>query len=298
MKQRNIGFLLSAIAVSGLCIGVYGQEAQPVKGKHALWRISSGRNSVYLLGSIHLLKKENYPLPEVIERAFEESETAVFEVDLGEMAKPEKQRMIISKAFLREGKSLEERLSRKTYDKLVKKAGEIGVSVLAFDRLKPWYIAIALSMERMMGLGFMPEYGVDRHYYGKAVKAGKKVVGLETSEYQLDLFNKLSDENQDKLLSQVIDDLEVVEKELKVMVKAWTDGDLKTLDETMLKSFKEYPEIYEAFLTTRNRNWMTEIEKFLAGTAKHFIVVGAAHMVGKDSLIDMLEKKGYTVEQL
>jgi len=298
MKTQKIKMLLSGLFMLSLCLVADAQEKSAARTKHPLWRVSSKENSVYLLGSVHLLKEGNYPLADVIEAAFKESEIAVFEVDLGDMVKPEKQMVILQKAFLPPDQTLQGQLSKETYERLKEAAAAMQLNVAMLARFRPWYVAVAVSMEKLRRLGFLPENGVDRHYYNKAVKAGKKVVGLETIEDQLDMFAKLTEKNQEEFLGQVLDDMDMVEDQLSEIVKAWSTGDAKGIEKTLLKSFKDHPDIYEVVLTSRNKKWLVKVEQFLKGKKKHFVVVGTAHVAGKDSLVELLEKKGYKVEQL
>lgn len=298
MRLRKIGILLSALFALSLCPVADAQEKQAEQTRHPLWRVSSKENSIYLLGSVHLLKKGNYPLADVIDKAFEESEATAFEIDLADMVKPEKQMVILQKAFLPPDQTLEGQLTKETYARLKKTAGAMQLNVAMLTRFQPWYVAVAVSMEKLRRLGFLPENGVDRHYYNRAVKAGKQVVGLETVEDQLDMFAKLTEKNQDDFLRQVLDDMDIVEKQVAEIIKAWSTGDAEGVEKTLLRSFKDHPEIKEIVLTNRNKKWLVKVEQFLKEKKKYFVVVGTAHVVGKDSLVDMLQKKGYTVEQL
>lgn len=298
MKSCKVKILFSAVAALGLCLGANAQEKQAAKDKHPLWRVTSKQNSIYLLGSIHLLKEESYPLPAVIDKAFEECEVVGFEVDLAEMVSAAKQRLIMEKALLPAGQTLEGLLTKETYARLKTKAAEMRLSIAVLGRFRPWYVAVAISMEKLRRLGFSQENGVDMHYYNRALKAGKMTTGLETVEDQVAMFGKLTKDNQDEFLRQVLDDMDVIEKELSKIIKAWSAGDTKGINDTLLKSFKDHPKIREIVLTDRNRKWLVKIEQFLKGEKKHFIVVGTAHVVGKDSLVELLTKKGYTVEQL
>lgn len=294
--QRKI-FLPILLSVLGLCLAGRAQD-EAGKDKHLLWKVSSKRNSIYVLGSIHLLKKENYPLPEAMDKAFDESEVAAFEVDIAEMEKPESAQQMLLMALMPAGKLLRDEIDGKTYARLRKRAGEMGMDIAALNRFKPWYIALAISMAKLQQLGFMPGYGVDRRYHGMAVKAKKKVVGLETSAHVLGALDELTKDEPDEFLNQVLDDLDIIEEQLAEIVKAWFTGNTKGMEDTVLKSFKDHPDVYEALITKRNKRWLVKIEEFLKGDKRHFVVVGAAHVVGEGGLIDLLRKKGYDIRQL
>jgi uncharacterized protein YbaP (TraB family) len=298
MELRRIRVAAAAICLFGICTVLNAQDRPVAAKKHLLWRVSSKQNSIYLLGSIHLLKEENYPLPDVIDKAFEGSATAVFEVDIAEMQRPENAQRMLLKALLPAGKTLEAELGKETYARLKGKAAGMGLELGALGQFRPWYVGILISMVKLQQLGFAQGYGVDRHYHAGAVKAKKEVVGLETGEYAIDVLAELAGEKPDEFMNQVLDDLDIIEKQMAEIVKAWFAGDTKSIEDTILKSFKDHPGIYKALVIERNRKWLPKIEQFLKGQKKHFVCVGTAHVVGKDSLLDLLRKKGYTVEQL
>lgn len=148
-----------------------------------------------------------------------------------------------------------------------------------------------------MRLGFDSAQGVDRHFFYKARQAGKPVIGLETMEYQIDLFDKLSEKDQEAIVHQTLLDLDILDQEMSSIVAAWENGDVKGLDDVLLKSFREYPTIYRKFVVERNHAWMKKVTPFFTKSDDYMIIVGAAHMVGEKGLVELLKKKGYSVQQ-
>ena len=266
--------------------------------RHTLWKVKGKKNPVYLLGSLHLLKQKDYPLGSAIEDAFRKSDVVVFEVDMNRINDAEVQQITLRKAILPGGQTLESKLSAKTYDLLKKECLENGLNAAVLSKVKPWFAAVTLSMRKLMQLGFSPDYGVDRHYFRKARKAGKKTSNLETIEYQIGLFDSFSYDEQDKLLAQTVVEMNTIEKDMDDIVAAWKTGDIKTLEKKLLKSFKEYPVIHRKFLTNRNKKWIGKIEEFLKTPESVMIIVGTGHLVGKESVISLLKKKGYDVKQM
>jgi uncharacterized protein YbaP (TraB family) len=166
-----------------------------------------------------------------------------------------------------------------------------------FERFKPWFCALTLGVMEIQRLGFDPAYGIDTHFHNKAKSDGKEIMGLESPEYQIDLFATMDDKDQEALLRQTLEELEVVGAMATEMVEAWKNGDVNKLDAIMKLSFKDYPDMYDRFVVTRNRNWVSIIDA-LAGQNKNvLVVVGAAHLVGKDSVLNLLKAKGYKIEQ-
>ena len=272
--------------------------AQGRTGKSCLFKVTSASSTVYLLGSIHFMREANYPLKETIERAFAASSNAVFEVNMAEMDSPDTQALMLSKSVFTDGNTLEKSLNRATYRSLGEKTGEFGLDVQMLDNFKPWSVAMTLIGLKLNQLGFDPAKGIDRYFYAKALATGKRTFGLETMRYQIGLFDGLSPREQETLVQQTLNDFDTMESEMGEMLLSWTHGDVGNLENMLLKSFVDYPTLYEKFLVRRNRNWVSQIEVFLGRKTDWFVVIGAGHLLGQDGLVNLLRRKGYAVEQL
>lgn len=294
--QRAVLFALVAVVV--IVQTATAEDAKRGIPRNPIWRIQTENNRVYLLGSIHLLKKEDYPLPDVLERAFEDSGKLVVEVNLNEIEDPTTQQVILSKGLNPEKRSLRQILSSETYELARKQAQAMGLEIGEFDLFKPWLLALTLTTLEMQRLGFDPRYGIDKYFFDKAKKANKEVLNLETAEYQIDRFNGMSAKMQETFLLQTLKEIGTIGKEFAEIVEAWKAGDTKALEATLLESFREFPGAYQQLVLERNSNWLPQIESFLKQTENYVIVVGAGHLVGKDGLIALLKTKGYSVEQL
>ena len=287
-------FLIPAILVNS----ALAQQPEDQAKKNFLWSVKSGTNTVYLLGSLHVLGKDSYPLGDAYEKAFEDSDIVVFEVDPGELEKPETVQMVLQKAALEKGKTLKETISPETYELASKELKELGVDINMFTLTKPWFLAVTATILKLSKMGFEPEYGVDRYFYGKAKKGGKEVKGLETAEYQIDLIASLGQESQDEVLLHTLKDLDVIEVELGSLVSSWQSGNAGEFQELILRSYGSYPNVYQKLIVDRNNNWLSEIEGYLRGDQNYLVVVGAGHLVGNEGLVKLLTDKGYTVEQM
>lgn len=270
----------------------------PLGEKSFVWRVKSDTNTVYILGSLHLLNKDSYPLGEAYEGAYEDSDVVVFEVDPGELDTPETIKMVLSKAALEKGKTLRGTVSPETYELAKDELKELGVDINMFSLTKPWFLAVTATILKLSKMGFNPEYGVDQYFYKKAQGSGKEVRGLETAEFQIDLIASLGEEHQDEVLVHTLKDLDVIEKELSSLIDSWNRGDEDGFQELILRSYGEYPRVYERLIVNRNKNWLKEIEGYLGGDKNYLVVVGAGHLVGQEGLIKLLSNKGYTVEQM
>ena len=263
-----------------------------------LWRVTSGKSSVFLLGSIHVLKDNSTQLNPSIEKAFNDSLVLVFEVDPKDMTDTKAQQMVLAKGMLPEGQSLDKIIKKETYQLARARAKDLGLDITTFNRFKPWLFVMRLAMAKMQRLGFSSQNGIDTYFYSKAAQSGKQIQGLETLEQQMAVLDTMSKMNQDDLVRQAIRDLDVMEEELDSIIEAWTTGDLKALEDIILKSFKEFPLVYKALITRRNMEWAIKIGTFLRQKDNHMVIVGAAHLAGKEGVVELLRKEGFEVEQL
>lgn len=283
-----------AIAIALVLAGVPAHA----QGKHFLWQVEAPGGAVaYLLGSLHVLAEDSYPLPKAIENAFAESRTLVEEVDIDEMGDPMAMMSALTKAMLTNGETLDKIIAPSTYAEVKKRAEVLGLPMAALDRMKPWLVAVTLMAPTLQSAGFKPEFGVDRHFFDRAKQRGLKRQALETVAYQLDRFDSMPLPVQEALLRATIEDLDTQVSDVKQMVRAWAAGDLAAVEKLTLTSFKDSPELYKRLLVERNGNWVPHVEKCLAERAACFIVVGAAHLVGPDGLPALLAKKGLKVTQ-
>src|SRR5262249_2449578 len=143
-----------------------------------------------------------------------------------------------------------------------------------------------------------PNYGVDRYLAERASKSGKPISGLETFESQMSIFDGLSAREQESMLRETLEEMDQLQKSAERIVQAWLTGDTASLEESLLSGMRAYPDLYQRLLVARNRRWLPQIEALIKQGGNALIVVGAAHLVGKDGLIELLRQQGYTVEQL
>lgn len=259
--------------------------------KHCLWRLQGKTNTVHILGSVHVLRATDYPLPEPMNTAFAESDVLVLEIDIADSANPEN----LKGMLLPKGKTLKDVLSKKTYRMLNKRCREAGLPIANFAKFKPFLALEALMMGELVKLGYNPMQGLDMHFYQKARKAKMRVAALETVAFQISMMDKLG---SDSVLRQGLRELDVLEAEMSRMIDAWKAGDLEVLAELIGEMSKGDSSIHEALFLKRNRDWIGKIKPMLESVEDHIIIVGAGHLVGEGSVIDLLEKAGYSLQRL
>ena len=300
-KLNKAVFALVAIVFTLGCgpTPVEAQESPSAQeaSRSCLWEVSSEKATLFLLGTVHLLKPGTHTVSPAAEAAFQQAQTILLEVDLDEAESPATGQLFSRKALLH-GETLEDKVSSETLALAVEKTEAMG---LPFDRLrsfKPWFLSLTLTLIKLQTLGFDPKHGIDRYFFDKAKQADKEIRALETVEYQLDRFAGLPDRIQEQLLLQTLQELDDLEEEMEQMVEAWSRGEVEVLEELTQESFKEFPGLYQRLIVERNKNWLLKIEPILNRPGTTMVVVGALHLVGSESVVELLEKQGYTVKQL
>jgi uncharacterized protein len=295
MLRRKNRFLAAMLELGFLLAGLTGElRAQE---KSFLWRVNSDQNRLYILGSIHLLKKETYPLKKSIEDAFEQTKKLVLEIDLGSANQQKIQQLMLQKSISTDGTMLHQSVSNETYQAVAKRAKELGIDIRVLSPFKPWVIAMTMAAIKLQQLGFDPSLGVDRHLAERAKQTDKPTAGLETAEFQLDLFDRFSAKEQELLLRQSMDEMDHIERNVTAIVQAWKSGDVGAVERHLLVGMRDYPEIHRKVIDDRNQRWLPQIENLLSRGENALIVVGAAHLVGKNGIIELLKDRGYRVEQ-
>ena len=267
--------------------------------RHSLWKVEGGTNVVYLLGSFHLLKAEDYPLAPPMEAAFSNSTVVAFETDLEEMDKPETALKMMSQCALPAGQTLKEQLSPGLYEELSRHATQAGIPMMALDHLRPALAVMMIEVSALLKLGVNPEYGVDKYFFSRARKDGKTVVPLETMDFQIGLLTDFSKEEGELLVKTSLADIDNTKKDYDEMVAAWRIGDSAAMAKLLNQATQESPVIYKRLLSDRNRSWVPRVEELLRGNRKAIVIVGAGHLVGADGVVELLRKnKNLKVTQL
>ncbi len=284
-------------AVVIACVLLVATPLSGQKGKSFLWKVEGAGGSAYLLGSLHVLTQDSYPLNATIDKAFADSKVLVEEIDISETSDPAQMMAALMKAMLTGGQTLDQLIAPATYAEVTKRAEKAGMPMMAINRMKPWLVAITLMAPTLQAAGFKPELGVDQHFFDRAIGMGMKHQALETLQYQLDRFDELPPKLQEELLKTTLEDLDTEVSNVKEMAQAWSFGDVAAIEKMTLKALQESPELYKRLLIERNNNWVPQVEQCVKDHAGCFIVVGAAHLVGPDGLPTLLAKKGYKVTQ-
>lgn len=278
---------------------VLSAREESADGKHFLWQVDSPTTRIYLMGSIHLLRPDVYPLAPVIEEAFVASDVLVLEADPFAAPQEELQQTIMAYATYPDGQTLQSQLSEQEYFELQSILLEAGIPSKRVQQYQPWYVTTMVDQALSNRLGLRPEYGIDYYFRSKAKQ--KEVKELESVEAQLQLFASFSDQEQLLMMLWAAEDLEHAAEEFEEFLTIWQRGDIQAMEAELEQEFQEEPRfqpIWNAFVEKRNLAMADRIVTFLKTKKRHFIVVGAGHLIGPKGLLVLLRKRGFAVQQL
>jgi len=289
-RSRLIGLLVCCLALAQLSRG----GDSPV---HALWELHGKRNTVYLLGSIHVLRATDYPLPKAISDAYANSKSLVMEINLGEIDLGDVQQEMLASALLPEGKTLAAVMGKERYARALALSAPLGINLADFGQFAPWFVAEAVSQLQLTQQGFQPESGVEMHFLGLAQADGKSLAGLETAHDQIALFEAMPMETQVEYLLSSLGEARDLPREVNDMVLAWQHGDTAWFAGELSHEFGQNSPLYQSVLVARNRKWVPKIEALLNDDKNYLVIVGTGHLVGQGSVIDLLKQDGIAASQ-
>jgi uncharacterized protein YbaP (TraB family) len=296
IAPRTVRLRALLIFLALLCVAALHIEAAPTS---FLWKATGPRGgSIYLAGSIHLMAREYYPLAPAFDEAFAQSDLLVEELDMAEMLAPTAQVQMLTRGMMPAGQKLESVSAPETMEAVRAKVTDRGLPIEPLQLFKPWALALTLQGLEWQKAGFDPELGLDRHFYDLATQKQMAVQGLETLEFQIAQFDSMAMPLQDRMLAQTLKEMDTTKASVEELARAWKAGDAPAIERVVLRDLKTEPQMYQRLLVDRNRTWLPKIEALFLRPRPAFVVVGAAHLVGRDGLLSMLRARGYTVRQL
>jgi uncharacterized protein YbaP (TraB family) len=282
-----------ARGLAGLLLLAFGAQTALARGESSVWSMKGARNTVYLAGSVHALPKGHAEFPEQLERAYQAADVIVLEVDLDDMNPLDAVKFITSNGTLPAEQSLKDVVGPKPYERIVALATSLEVPEVVIAKLEPWAAALILTQFALNKTGFDANLGIDMQITERARTDGKPVEGLETVIDQLSVFDNRSFEEQTRFLLDSTDDAPKLNEDLQKLISAWRAGNLRALEKEFLKEREKSPELYDALLGARNRQWLPKIEALLDEDRDYLVVVGALHFVGREGLLALLRSDGH-----
>jgi uncharacterized protein YbaP (TraB family) len=263
-----------------------------------VWVLHGDHNTVYLAGSVHLLKASDSSLPPAFERAYAGSRAVVMELDLGKIDPMQAAGWMAEHGTLPQGSNLRQTIGEERYRRVSAEATRLGVPMQMADQFAPWVLGLQLMELQYAQLGFESQSGVEQQLEQRAQTDGKPTSGLETLTEQLGIFETLSPEQQAKFLDLVVSEMRDVGADTQAVVTAWRAGDSAKLAMLLSDEYKSFPALYRTLVSDRNKRWIPQIERLLKEKDNYFVVVGALHLVGEGGLLELMRRDGFKAEQL
>lgn len=258
-----------------------------------LWSVESadGPGTVLLLGSVHMLRAEDQPLPEGVHAAYRQADRVVLELDPRELEPAAMRAALERVGILSPGRAVADVLSAEEWRHAEALAAEAGLELGVVAALEPWFAAVALHAGALTRAGYDPALGVDYQVADWARRDERPVSGLETIDEQLLLFKELDPDTQRRMLLKTIDELAAAGSDTEDLVARWRAGDITALEERLGTDFHGLEALYERIVTGRNRAWLPGIEALLKQEGTSLVVVGALHLVGPEGLPSLLAER-------
>jgi uncharacterized protein YbaP (TraB family) len=295
MKKIIFGFVL-LIGLLTACENSDANSEDLKPSKATIWEISKNENSIYLAGSMHLLRSQDYPMPAAFDYAYKKSSVLVLETDVDRMDDEDIKEYQKEKLILPEGQTLKTVLDEDVYNRLERIIGYDNSE--AFSQYKPSVIVSALEQAAYEYFLFTKK-GADFYYLDKAKQDGKSVGFLEDMKVQIDLLSNMVDGIENEYVSAFINGYPyTVGYSAITLVSEWKEGSATVMEASLNAEKTQWPTVYEIVILNRNTAWMPEIEKYLTTEPIEFIIVGMAHVYGPDGLLYQLRSKGYAIKQL
>jgi len=263
-----------------------------------IWVAEGDNNRVYLMGSIHMLREQDHPLPGIVDTVYDDAEKLVMEIDMDDIDPLAALQFLMQEGVLQGDTTLKDFMGASLYAEAKASAAEIDIPIEMLEKSEPWLAAMTVQEMIMMRIGFKAEFGIEMYLMAKASADGKPITGLETIEQQLGFLDGLSPDTQSRWLLQSIVEGRRMEMLTDEMVAAWRGGDVQFLERELLVEMDTYPELHDALLADRNKSWITPIMNMLDDRDDYLVIVGAAHLVGDDGVPDLLSKQGVRIKQL
>ncbi|WP_394179901.1 TraB/GumN family protein [Marinomonas posidonica] len=264
----------------------------------SVWKVSNETNSLYLGGTIHILSASDYPLPLAYDQAYSAADKVVFETDIAALNQPHFQRKFQHTITYSDDTKIHHILDKPTYLNLFRYLQSKNIASETIEHFTPSGLSLLLSMQALKQLG-MDQIGVDAFYAEKAKQDQKAQSWLETPDEQIRILSSLNQINPNDLINYTLEDINGMAESLQDLKQNWRNGHLDKVAKQELNELQQsYPAIYHTLIAERNQNWLTKIEHLISTSEVEFIMVGALHLAGPDSLLQSLKNNGYRVEQL
>lgn len=294
--NRGLSRAIAVVVALLICVGAaWSKPPTPL-----LWKATRGDTTIYLLGSLHILMANDYPLSADVDHAYHDAAQVLFEIPPAQMGVLGVLGPTVSMGMYQDPThGLKDDLDAATWQRLQDYARTNGMSMFAISRMRPWLVSLTILAMETKKLSFDPERGVDKHFMDQAATDHKRTGGFETAEQQLRLFAGTPIVEQVNDLKQMLDELPKFSEKMAQMHEIWRRGDASALYREAVSEFKDQPGAMRRLVDDRNRAWVPQLEADAAAVkGPTLVIVGAMHLLGPTGLVQLLRQEGYKVERV
>lgn len=293
MKLNNIVKVLS-----GSLALVAALNSTTALAQTSVWKVSKGNDYLYIGGTVHVLPESAFPLPEEFDVVYQDTDTLVLETKMPEPEDTEMQTALMKAMAYNDGRSLSKVLSPAVYQQVAQYFAPYGVQLQQLDSYKPGFIMLQMLALEMMKAQMSGE-GVDSYFAKKAKADGKMLAYLESVESQINLLANMGDGYEDAFIKMNLEQFDDFKGYFAAMIAAWRTGDMAELDKLAVQPARDMdPVLYQALFVQRNNAWLPQIKQMFGNDSKELVLFGSGHLAGSDSVLALLQRAGYRVEQL
>lgn len=264
----------------------------------SVWKVTNDQHSLYIGGTIHVLTPKDYPLAKEYDLAYQASDKVIFETNMEVVSSPAFGQKMMDQMMYSDGTTINKVLQTDTYNALAIHLSSRQIPMQALASHKPNLLAISLTFIELQAMGYTSE-GVDMFFANMAKTQAKEQGWLETPDEQLAFIAKLGGDDPNAMIEYTLKEIKKMPEMFAKLHATWLAGDMQGMADVGITPFKaDYPIIYQDLLVTRNNNWLPKIVNMLNDQPTEFILVGALHLSGPDSVLAKLKAKGYKIEKL
>jgi uncharacterized protein len=296
LRIRKLINLLTRLAASAWLLTA-PTLARADEGHHIFWEVKGAHNTVYLLGSVHMLKAADGVLPEEVLEAYRRSQSLTMELDLSAAGTDSLMETELTAVVLPEDKTLSKVLGPALYATFVAHAKTVGLEPATTERFQPWFAAILLEQLTLIHAGYEASAGVDMQLTQSAAADHKPIIALETAAEQMGYFARLTLDEQVNFMRFTLRDLDTTDSDPAAVIRAWKRGDVQALERLFREESADSPELMHQLTSERNRKWLPRITALLGDDHDDMVIVGAMHLIGEDGLVALLKQQGFNPVQ-
>ncbi|MFN7253479.1 MAG: TraB/GumN family protein [Anaerobacillus sp.] len=308
---KSLGKSLLTLVIVGFLFGCNDKTIEVTNtedngSKGILYEVTHENNTVYLFGTLHFSNRTLLPLNEKIEEAYNQSNYLAVELNPNTINRRERNRLFKEVGTYTDGTTIKDNLSSEVYEALILALNDLGIEEKTVENLKPWAIDDTLLGEILFKKGGATyELGMDQYFIRKANQDNKKIIELETLEEKLNVYAAATDDLQELALKERLQELDELDAMFQEEITDWINGDIEKMEKYRVFELdganpKDIEVAFEAFYLERDRKMAQKIEEFLlnGNSEAYFVAVGAYHLVGENSIVDLLKKSGYDVNKI